>query len=370
MQRPHLLPLLLLCPLFCAPALAAAPQYKLTLLGKANSINAINTRITNDGLVVGVLVDPVTNALRTYQWKDGVHTMLDTPINRVGAVSRNGTIAGEVIDFGYEYYLAQPAIYANGVTTMVPSPITPASRYNYLSGINNAGKVTGTQYFSGEPYAYTSVNGVSTLLGALGGTHSYVGAMNEAGVVVGAAQTADGDYHMFRHDGSGMVDLGVLSGGHSGAANDINDAGVVVGSYLTGEDASALQRAVIYKDGVVQPLGTFAPGVHSWAVAINNHDQVVGNGNFSFLVSDGVTYNLDKLLPANSGLYVSTVYDIDDRAQITGTVCGAGQGCFGMLLSPVPEPESALMLLAGLGLLYRLRKPLRPARERSRHAAI
>ena len=48
-----------------------------------------------------VLVDPVTNALRTYQWKDGVHTMLDTPINRVGAVSGNGTIAGEVIDFSY-----------------------------------------------------------------------------------------------------------------------------------------------------------------------------------------------------------------------------------------------------------------------------
>ena len=341
MQLSKGLLLLLLCPMFSAPALAAAPQYKLTLLGKANTVNAINTRITNDGLVVGVLVDPVTNALRTYQWKDGVHTMLDTPINRVGAVSGNGTIAGEVIDFGYETYLAQPAVYANGVTTMVPSPLSPPSKYNYLSGINNAGKVAGTQYFNGEGYAYTSVNGVSTLLGALGGTHSYLGGMNEAGVVVGSAQTADGDFHMFRHDG---------------AANDINDAGVVVGSYLTGEDASTLQRAVIYKDGVMQLLGTFAPGVHSWAAAINNHGQVVGNGNFSFLVSDGVTYNLNKLLPAGSGLYVDTVYDIDDRAQITGTVCGAGQGCFGMLLSPVPEPESALMLLAGLGLLYRLRR--------------
>lgn len=355
MQLPKGLLLLLLCPLCATPAVAAAPQYKLTLLGKANTVNAINTRITNDGLVVGVLVDPVSNALRTYQWKDGVYTMLDTPINRVGAVSGNGTIAGEVIDFSYESYLAQPAIYANGVTTMVPSPMSPASKYNYLSGINNAGKVAGTQYFSGEPYAYTSINGVSTLLGALGGAHSYVGGMNEAGVVVGAAQTADGDYHMFRHDGSGMVDLGALSDGRAGAANDINDAGVVVGSDLTGEDGSTHQRAVIYKDGVMQPLGTFAPGVNSWAMAINNHGQVVGNGNFSFLVSDGVTYNLNKLLPADSGLYVDTVYDIDDSAQITGTVCGAGQGCFGMLLSPIPEPATGLMLLAGLGVLYRLR---------------
>jgi probable HAF family extracellular repeat protein len=360
MQRPKGLLLLLLCPLFCLPAQAAAPQYKLTLLGQANKVNAINTRITNDGLVVGVLVDPVSNALRAYQWQDGVHTMLDTPINRVGAVSGNGTIAGEVIDFSYESYLAQPAVYANGVTTMVPSPISPPSKYNYLSGVNNAGKVAGSQYFNGDPYAYTSVNGVSTLLGALGGTHSYVGAMNEAGVVVGAAQTADGGYHMFRHDGSGMVDLGFVSGGHSGTANDINDAGVVVGSNLTGEDASTVQRAVIYKDGVMQLLGTFAPGVHSWAAAINNHDQVVGNGHFSFLVSDGVTYNLNQLLPANSGLYVDTVYDIDDSAQITGTVCGPGKGCFAMLLSPVPEPASMAMLLAGLGLLYGVRRTSRP----------
>ena len=360
MQLSKGLLLLLLCPLFSAPALAAAPQYKLTLLGKANTVNAINTRITNDGLVVGVLVDPVSGALRAYQWKDGVHTMLDTPINRVGAVSGNGTIAGEVIDFRYETYLAQPAIYANGVTTMVPSPFSPPSKYNYLSGINNAGKVAGTQYFNGEGYAYTSVNGVSMLLGALGGTHSYLGGMNEAGMVVGSAQTADGDFHMFRHDGSSMVDLGVLSDGRFAAANDINDAGVVVGSDLTGEDASTRQRAVIYKEGVMQLLGTFAPGVNSSAMAINNHEQVVGNGSFSFLVSDGVTYKLSDLLPANSGLYVDAVYDINDSAQITGTVCGAGQGCFGMLLSPVPEPESVPMLLAGLGLLYGLRRTSRP----------
>jgi len=360
MQLPKGLLLLLLCPLFSAPALAAAPQYKLTLLGNANTVNAINTRITNDGLVVGVLVDPVSSALRAYQWKDGVHTMLDTPINRVGAISADGKIAGELIDFRYEIYMAQPAVYANGVTTMVPSPITPPSKYNYLSGINNAGKVAGTQYFNGEGYAYTSVNGVSTLLGALGGAYSYVGGMNEAGVVVGSAQTADGEYHMFRHDGSGMVDLGVLGDGRSAEASDINGAGVVVGSDLTGEDSSTQRRAVIYKDGVMQLLGTFAPGVDSWAMAINNHEQVVGNGNFSFLVSDGVTYNLNHLLPANSGLYVDAVYDINDSAQITGTVCGAGQGCFGMLLSPVPEPESALMLLGGLGLLYGLRRTARP----------
>lgn len=352
MQLSKGLLLLLLCPLFCAPALAAPPQYKLTLLGSGSSSN---TRINNDGLVAGVLQDPVSNALRAYLWKDGVYTMLDTPINHVSAISANGKIAGEVINYDAENYLARPAVYANGATNMVPAPIMPLDHYNYLSGINSAGKVAGTQYINSEGYAYTSVNGVTTLLGALGGSHSYVGGMNEAGVVVGSAQLADGDYHMFRHDGSGMVDLGVLSDGRSASANDINDAGVVVGSDLAGEDSATHHRAVIYKDGVMQPLGTFAPGVHSWAMAINNHGQVIGNGNFSFLVSDGTTYNLNSLLPANSGFRVDAVYDINDSGQITGTACAVSGGCFGMLLSPVPEPATGLMLLAGLGVLYRLR---------------
>jgi probable HAF family extracellular repeat protein len=345
--------------LCAAPALAAAPLYKMTLLasGTSDTRYLINTRINNDGLVAGAQFDPVSNAVRSYLWKDGVYTMLDTPINHVSAISANGRIAGEVIDYSSESYYAQPAVYANGSTTAVPPPILPAEQQNYLSGINSAGKVAGTQYVNNEGYAYTSVNGVTTLLGALGGVHSYVGGMNEAGVVVGAAETASGDWHMFRHDGGGMVDLGALSDGRYIAARDINDDGVVVGGDLAGPDSNGYSRALIYQDGELLPLGTFAPGENSFAVGINNLGQVIGNGSYSFLVSDGVTYKLSDLLTANNGFRIDAVHDINDSGQITGTACAVGAGCFGMLLSPVPEPGTALMLLAGLGLLFRLRRP-------------
>eukprot|EP01031_Cornospumella_fuschlensis_P001631 gene1631-2042_t len=105
MQRPKGLLLLLLCPLFAAPALAAAPLYQMTLLGNGNTSDTnyyIDTRINNDGTVAGVRLDPVSSALRAYLWKDGVYTMLDTPINRVGAISADGKIAGEVIDYAAE----------------------------------------------------------------------------------------------------------------------------------------------------------------------------------------------------------------------------------------------------------------------------
>ena len=363
MQLPKGLLPLLLCPLFAAPALAAAPLYQMTLLGNGNTSNTnhfIDTRINNDGVVAGVRQDPVTSALQAYLWKDGVYTMLDTPINRVGAISADGKIAGEVIDYGSENRLARAAIYANGTTTMVPPPIAQTEPSYSLSGINSAGKVAGTQAIDYQAYAYTSVNGVSTPLGALGGTHSFVGGMNEAGVVVGAAENFNGDWHMFRDDGSGMVDLGALSDGRYISARDINDAGVVVGGDLAGPDSYARYRALIYQDGELQTVGTFAPDEYSLATAINNHGQVIGNGSYSFLVSDGVTYKLSDLLTANYGFRIDAVHDINDSGQITGTACAVGAGCFGMLLSPVPEPESALMLLAGLGLLYRVRRTARP----------
>ena len=77
MQRPKGLLLLLLCPLFAAPALAAAPLYQMTLLGNGNTSDTnyyIDTRINNDGTVAGVRLDPVSSALRAYLWKDGVYT--------------------------------------------------------------------------------------------------------------------------------------------------------------------------------------------------------------------------------------------------------------------------------------------------------
>ncbi|MNY56017.1 PEP-CTERM motif protein [compost metagenome] len=43
--------------------------------------------------------------------------------------------------------------------------------------------------------------------------------------------------------------------------------------------------------------------------------------------------------------------DINDNGEITAWVCdGANAQCFGALLSPVPEPATYGMLLAGLGL--------------------
>jgi len=110
------------------------------------------------------------------------------------------------------------------------------------SQINNRGQVVGScqaNDFSGvrgflhtgnAPLAETDDVGAFS-----GGTNTFAVAVNDLGVVVGAAQLATGETHAFRlGTGGSFDDLGALDSGTNSSANAINDANVIVGTSDTG----------------------------------------------------------------------------------------------------------------------------------------
>jgi probable HAF family extracellular repeat protein len=96
-------------------------------------------------------------------------------------------------------------------------------------------------------------------IGTLGGNSSEATAINDAGVVVGRAQVADGTWHGFLWRYGRPVDLGLFT------PRQINNRGQVVG---TRDDTGA---AVLWSRGRLIPLEGF-----SYPTGINDRGQVVG----------------------------------------------------------------------------------------------
>jgi probable HAF family extracellular repeat protein len=182
-------------------------------------------------------------------------------------------------------------------------------------GINSSSQVVGAGLFnSGFHHAYiTSPNHASALdLGTLGGYQSTATSVNDSGQVVGSSTTEFGlesPFHAFIVDAnSEMTDLGTL-GGKNSEAYDINSDGVVVG----------------------------------WA------DTAIGNRKHAFITGpdgEGVR-DLNDLVKLENGTFFTDAQGINDHGQI---IANASDG-FAYLLTPVPEPETYAMLLAGLGLI-------------------
>ena len=88
-------------------------------------------------------------------------------------------------------------------------------------------------------------------LGTLGGRQSSATAISGRGHVVGASETADGQWHAFLWRAGTMTDLGALPSGDS-YATDVNDAGQVVGASTTSPGAG--WHPVLWQRGALTDL--------------------------------------------------------------------------------------------------------------------
>jgi probable HAF family extracellular repeat protein len=189
-------------------------------------------------------------------------------------------------------------------------------------------------------------------IGTLGGPGSYGAAVSNSGVVVGCSDVTSGGAHAFAYRSGVIQDLGTASDSPAGSScalavnNDgtiagrsstgelviwkegsvtrlgvkgniggINDAGVVVGTYVDG----TANRAFMMRNGVLTDLGALGahasdPNASSSANAINARNQVAGISNGrAFLYEAGAMRDLGTL-----GGNSSVARGINSRGEIVG----------------------------------------------------
>ncbi len=149
-------------------------------------------------------------------------------------------------------------------------------------GINNSGTIVGSYDNSDIPpeegietHAFVYQNGVMSDLGSLGGGYSEAHAVNDQGVIVGDALTADNDFHAFSYQDGVMTDLGTFSDNNSdfylAVATNVNNKGTIVGWSTSPYGTTAFS----YQNGIMSYLAS-PPNDNSYAYGINDQGVIVG----------------------------------------------------------------------------------------------
>ncbi|MCH7703003.1 MAG: hypothetical protein IID37_15075 [Planctomycetes bacterium] len=146
----------------------------------------------------------------------------------------------------------------------------PADATGEARGVNDDGVVIGV--VDGEQRSFYWIDGELTeILNGLGGEGVIANAINNHGLIVGLAGTAD-DFPAMSYD----MNTGVMTVLGSGAAQDVNDRGPAVGRDIIDFIAT---HVILYENGEAIDLSPFFPPALTdvnRANAINNYGWIVG----------------------------------------------------------------------------------------------
>lgn len=257
-------------------------------------------------------------------------------------------------------------LWQNGSMVALPTLGGPNA---YAVGVNNRDLVIGwSETAAADPscqppqvynaHGFTYQNGALADLPPLPGDHlSAAIALNDRGEIVGlsgiCANPNTVGFPLTRHavmwkpNGS-VIDLGNLGGSNpdpnnflSGfAATNINNLGQVVGLSVVVGDTTV--HAFLWDQGVMTEIPPVAGDFLSVAWGIGEHGEVLGQScdvNFNcrgFIWKNGITTDINTLVPARNNLYVIDANFLNEEGEITGQALDLTTGAMpAILISPV-----------------------------------
>jgi probable HAF family extracellular repeat protein len=357
---------------FCYPlvTVGAAPQYTITALDIVpGGVSSLAVGLNDDGDIVGHSALDSTGHVgqqRPVRWdRSGAAQELWTD-RLVGgnakAINNRGQVAGRY-GVGSGIPLPTPGVLPGRAFVwdatsgrrdigLDPFGFSQADAINDLGQVAGTAEVLQTVIIDGVPtetyipraFIWDIASG-SRDLGTIGGYGSFAMDINEHGQVVGHADTIEGFTRAIIWDEvNGMQQIGTSSGESRALA--INDVGQVIVNEL-GAGTFVWDRVAGLQP---IPIG---------ALDLNNQGQVLGGvvGNPAIWDSTNGVQLLSDLIQPNSGWQLEIAFALNDAGEISGYGILGGQ-VRGFLLTPVPEPTTAILIASSIVLVsfWRLRR--------------
>jgi probable HAF family extracellular repeat protein len=327
------------------PAHAATTQYKLTLdPGVGTQYLAIN----NNGDIIGS--DDTIHAPFVLKAGSSTKLILNPPASLAAeggfafaeGLNKADQVVGEA-DTGDFTALEWPAGSATP-TDLSQLPTLAKSFFNtQATAVNDNGLIVGfgqTPGSNGDLTKSFTIQGstVKVLPLLSKGVDANAVAVNAAGTtIVGNADTTTQGAVAVEWVNGAIKKLPTLGSTLTSGALAVNASGQVVGSAVLNSDGNG--HAVLWANGKATDLH-FGSAGDAEATSINASGVIVGDGGagdgagVAFIDQNGVATDLNTLIPAGSGVTLTTA-SINDSGVIVGTALNAEGATVGYELTPV-----------------------------------
>lgn len=355
-MRSPLCVLLVLSLLSANPVLGAPPYVVTEIALPPGAVTGSPIDINDSNQVLGSLSFDV--AIHPFVWEKGTLIDLfgiDSPATGDAYHIDN---RGRVVGFISPSYGSQSAfVWQAGTMTRMPSPADGAP---VALGSNDQGTVVGARLLDptgSRPLLWNDGDIVDPDPFGLPGEVCASAINNRDQVLLWRYIHPPGRSETFLWDNGSITAVADLGGQWGGKGFAMNDEAQIVGSVF---DTADELFPFLWQDGQLTVLPSLPGHVGGVAFDINNAGQIVGEaGTGAALWQDGIAYDLNDLIPPNSGWVLYDAYGINSAGYIVGRG-SLNHEPRGFLLSPVTVPEPCFTGLPAMVAVALLR--IRPRR--------